>query len=333
MAYASQLGDSVKQSNGQEHARILVLRCLSPIFCLLSLPGHPQELSNGFVLKRNVELVVLHTTVKDEHGYPVEDLQASDFIVYEDKREQALSLFQYTDVPVTVGLVLDNSVSMARNRSRMATAGMAFVEQSTPQDEFFVVYFNRTVEFAPAWKAFTTSREDIQYALGPTYVRGTTSFYDALRVSLNHIRDGTHQKKVLLIISDGLDSSSTSTFDAAYEEARQADVGLYFIVLPCDEFVETHHRCQKARREVLKLARVSGGAAYFPDTMAEAQAQGHQVARDVHKQYVLAYTPTKSTGDGNYRRLRVDVRVPGRPGMVTRHRQGYYAAPARHASK
>lgn len=294
-------------------------------------PARAQQ-RGGFVIKLDVDLVVLHTTVVDRRsGHQITDLKAENFTIYEDGKKQQISRFLNEDVPVTVGLVLDNSASMAKKRDQMMAGALAFISYSNPDDEFFVVNFNSDYYLDLEGKDFTNNLEEVQVALDRTATRGTTSFYDALRASITHSKRGTHQKKVIVVISDGVDNTSYSDYDTLYEEAQQTEVGLYFIVLPCTEDDEKRE-CRRAKRQIRKLADATGGMAYFPTSLDQVQALGHQIAQDVRNQYVIGYTPTNRTRDGSYRRVEVKVKAPKRK-LEARHRPGYFANSTRQGSQ
>jgi VWFA-related protein len=276
-------------------------------------------------IRREVNLVVVHTAVVDKTGHFVLDLLKKDFEVREDGVKQPLSLFRKEAVPVTVGLVLDNSASMAHKREKMMAGALSFVEVFNKEDEFFVVNFNSDYYLDLEGKDFTNSTDEVRTALDRTNTRGQTAIFDALRASINHIRGGTRQKKVLLTISDGVDNSSYSDFDTLYEEAQKSEVGLYFVVLPCSGDDEKRE-CRSAKRQVRKLSAATGGMAYFPETLNDVVALGRQIADDVRSQYVLGYNPANRTRDGRYRRLEVKIRKQrGRKKLEARHRPGYYA--------
>lgn len=275
------------------------------------------------VIRREVDLVVLHTTVVNDKGQLITDLAQNAFKVKEDGVVQPLSVFRREAVPVTVGLVLDNSASMARKRDKMMAGSLSFVEVFNKEDEFFVVNFNSDYYLDLEGKDFTSSIEDVRVALDRTATRGQTAIFDAIRASLHHIKGGTLQKKVLLVISDGVDNSSYSSFETLYEEAREAEVGLYFMVLPCTSD-DDKRDCRRAKRNLRKLADATGGMAYFPETLNQVQILGRQIAEDVRNQYVLAYNPANRKRDGSYRRVQIEVKQ-GRKKLIARHRPGYFA--------
>lgn len=283
-----------------------------------------QKKSDEFTLTVDVGLVVLHTTVVDDGGRAVPNLSSDSFKIFEDNVQQKLAVFHNEDVPVTVGLVLDNSASMTDKRKEMLAGALTFAETSNPMDEVFVVNFNDDYYLDLEGKDFTNDINELKEALEKTNTRGSTSFYDAIRASLQHLKRGTRQKKVLLIISDGVDNTSQSDFPTLLREAQQSEAALYLVGLPCTE--DSKRDCRRAKRVIRKLAEVTGGMAYFPTSIEQVQSLCRQVAHDIRNQYVLGYYPTNRARDGSFRAVRVEVDPPkGYKKLVARTRPGYYA--------
>jgi Ca-activated chloride channel family protein len=285
----------------------------------------PRSRQKGgeFTLSIDVDLVVLHTTVVDRTGRIIGELSAQHFKVYEDEVEQQLAVFRNEDVPVTVGVVLDNSASMRENRRSMKAGAITFVETSNPLDEVFLVNFNDDYYLDLEGKDFTSDVEELKTALEKTTTRGSTSFFDAVRASLKHLKRGTRQKKVLLVVSDGVDNTSVSSFDTLLHEAQQTEAAIYVVGLPC---AEEKRDCRRAKRNIRKLAEVTGGMSYFPTSIVEVENLCRRVAHDIRSQYVLGYYPTNRARDGSYRRVEVRINPPrGYKNLVARTRSGYYA--------
>src|SRR5579863_1166281 len=182
-----------------------------PILAPSTPPAPPtQPGSAGHKLTTNVELVVLHVTVADDKGQFVSDLQQGNFKVYEDKVEQKVSFFSRDDIPVTMGLVIDNSGSMREKRAQVNAAAMTFVRTSNPQDEAFVVNFNDEY-YLDTDGDFTSDQRDLNDALSRIDTRGSTALYDAVIGSLNHLKKGHKDKRVLLVVTDG-DERASSRF-------------------------------------------------------------------------------------------------------------------------
>lgn len=284
----------------------------------------PPARQGQYRLRSDVELVVLYASVLDEHGNFVPSLDQGNFRVYEDKVEQKLSTFSREDVPLTVGLVVDNSGSMRDKRDKVNAAALTFVETSNPQDEVFVVNFNDEF-FLDLDKDFTSDVHELREALERVDSRGGTALYAALVGSMDHLKKGTRDKKALLIITDGEDNASGHiTLQTVVEEARKSGTLIYAVgLLGQDDKREARH----AKKALLTLTEETGGAAYFPNSVEEVQAICKEIARDVRNQYVLAYYPTNAARDGSFRTVKIDlVNPPHHAGKLSvRTRLGYYA--------
>ncbi len=292
-----------------------------------------QKRGKGFVLHADVNLVVLHATVFDKKGRMINDLGQQDFRVFEDGVQQKLAVFSHADVPVTMGIVIDDSGSMRPKRPSVNAAALTFVKTSNPQDQVFVVNFN-DVYYLDTPGDFATSEEDLQTALGKIDSRGGTALYDAVYASLDHLRLGTHDKKVILVITDGEDNASRYSFDQLVQHAQKSGAEIYTIgLLGNDEsggLFKIHSGSDKRAAKVLrKLADSTGGKAYFPKSLDEVDATCRQIAHDIRDQYTLAYYPSNTKKDGTFRMVRVDAFYPNsRTKLTVRTRPGYYAPSA-----
>ena len=286
--------------------------------------GKPQT---GSKIQVDVNLVVLHTTVSDDRGKFVEGLTQDNFRVYEDKTEQKLSVFKREDIPVSMGLVIDNSGSMRDKRPRVNEAAITLVQNSNPQDEAFVVNFNDDF-YLDLDKDFSSSIPELKEALERIDARGSTALYDAIIGSLDHLKKGHKEKKVLLVVTDGEDNTSRSSLEKTIREIQKTDTVIYTIgVLGQDAKGREKKNAKKALTEI---ASASGGIAYFPENVADVHSICEQVAHDIRHQYTLGYYPSNSARDGSFRTVRVDVIPPrGKGKLVARTRNGYYAPTAK----
>jgi Ca-activated chloride channel homolog len=281
-------------------------------------PGTKQ----GGKIAVNVDLVVLHTSVLDDRGKFVEGLTQDNFRVYEDKVEQKLAVFKREDIPVSMGLVIDNSGSMRDKRPRVNEAALTLVQNSNPQDEAFVVNFNDDF-YLDLDKDFTNSVPELKEALERIDARGSTALYDAIIGSLDHLKKGSKEKKVLLIVTDGEDNTSRNTLEKTVREIQKTDTVIYTIGLLSQESKKS---AKTAKRALTEIAMASGGVAYFPENVEDVHAICEQVAHDIRHQYTLAYYPSNSARDGSFRSVHVDVIPPrGHGKLVARTRNGYYA--------
>ena len=285
-------------------------------------PGQTTNSGQGQSIKVDVNLVVLHTTVVDDRGRFAEGLKQDNFRVLEDKVEQKLAVFKREDVPVSMGLVIDNSGSMRDKRPRVNEAALTLVQTSNPQDEAFVVNFNDDF-YLDLDKDFTNSVPELKEALERIDSRGSTALYDAIIGSLDHLKKASKDKRVLLIVTDGEDNTSHNSLDKTIREIQKTDTVIYTIGLLSEESKKNSKRAKKALEQI---AQASGGLAFFPENVDDVHNICEQVARDIRNQYTLAYYPSNSKRDGTYRTVQVEVIPPrGRGKLVARTRNGYYS--------
>lgn len=274
-----------------------------------------------------VDLVVLHTTVLNERGHVVTDLPRNAFRVFENRVEQELKEFRREDIPVTVGLVIDNSGSMREKREKVNAAALTFVKTSNRDDEVFVVNFNDDY-YLDLDKDFTNNVDELKEALERIDSRGSTALYDAVVGSLDHAKKGTRPKKVLLVISDGEDTASRggpkTALQRAVLEAQKSEAVIYAIGILGTEKKSDARRAREALRQ---LSSATGGVAFFPETLEDVEPICTQIAHDIRNQYTLGYYPTNTSRDGTFRAVQVTVNAPrGRSGKLSvRHRTGYFA--------
>lgn len=294
-------------------------------------PGlNPQQnTQSSHTIKASVAMVVLHATVVDEKGQFVPGLTASDFHVSEDKVPQQISVFSRDDIPVTMGLVIDNSASMREKRAQVNAAAMTFVKTSNPQDEDFVVNFNDE-SYLDINEDFTNDTQELNEALSRIDTRGMTALYDAIVSSLDHLKKGHKDKRVLLVITDGEDDASRLTFEETIKAAEQSSAAIYAIGVFSQEDRKTDKKSVRHSKKTLtELAEATGGLAFFPDTLDQVGPICVQVARDIRNQYTIGYYPTNTTQDGTFRSVR--LQASGHRGMgklSVRTRAGYYAPKA-----
>lgn len=258
----------------------------------------------------------------DDRQRFADGLKQENFRVFEDKTEQKLSIFKREDVPVSMGLVIDNSGSMREKRPRVNEAAITLVEASNPRDEAFVVNFNDDF-YLDLDKDFTSSISDLKEALERIDSRGSTALRDAIIGSLDHLKKGKKDKKVLLVVTDGEDNASHNSLEKTLREIQKTDTVIYTIGLLSSEGKKEAKRAKKVLQEI---ATASGGVAYFPENVDDVHSICEQVAHDIRNQYILAYYPSNSRRDGSFRAVTVEVIPPrGRGKLVARTRNGYYA--------
>jgi Ca-activated chloride channel homolog len=304
------------------------LRYVVPFFLLMlcgvslsQAPSASQERPDApYRIKVNANLVVLHATALDHKGLLVSGLKQESFQVYEDGVLQQIKYFSQQDVPVTVGLVIDNSGSMRAKRSEVIAAALAFARSSNPQDQIFVVNFNEHVRFAlPADMLFTDQVPQLEMALSKINTNGQTALYDAVAAALEHLKKGDRDKKVLIVISDGGDNASRHTLAQIISMAQHSDAIIYAIGL----FEEQDE--DRNPRVLAQLATDTGGERFLPQSVKEAVPICERIARDIRSQYTLAYVPANKKQDGTFRAIQVKASAPGHGRLWIRTRNGYRA--------
>jgi Ca-activated chloride channel homolog len=271
-------------------------------------------------------LVVLHATVKDASGREITDLSAQAFRVYENGQRQTIALFRRDDIPVSLGLLVDNSGSMRPLRARVEAAALAFVRASNPLDEVFVV------NFADKPRVDVPLTSDIgRLTAGIARVDsiGGTAMRDAVEMAEAFLGDhAAHDRRVLLVITDGRDNASTATLRDVERTAGRTDTAVYAIGV----FGDPNSATAKAgRRELDQLTERSGGGAAYPATMDEVGNVVEKLARQIRSQYTIAYSPTQQALDGTYRAIRLET--PGRRSLTVQTRAGYVATAATDATR
>ena len=304
-------------------------RCLVALFGLIVLLSlaRPQETSpsqsrrgDEYTIRVNADSVVLHATVQNRNGILVSGLGKDNFQVYEDGVLQQIDYFSHEDIPVTVGLVVDNSGSMRPKRPEVIAAALAFARSSNPQDQMFVVNFNELVSLGlPADTPFTDQAAQLEVALSRIAADGETALYDAVAAALEHLKKGNQDKKVLIVISDGGDNASKHNLAQIMAMAGHPDAIIYTIGLFIAEDPDRNPGVLK------RLAKDTGGEAFLPESVGEVLPICERIARDIRNQYTIAYAPANRKQDGTYRVIQVKANAPGHGRLVVRTRAGYYA--------
>jgi VWFA-related protein len=289
---------------------------------LLALAVWAQQKDEPTIFRADTGLVVCHTSVTDRTGHLVTTLSKDAFTVLEDGKPQEIKIFRREDIPVSLGLIVDNSGSMRDKRSKVEAADLGLIKESNPNDEIFVVNFNDEAFLdLPHNKDFTNDVKELEEALTRVDSRGGTAMRDALRMSIDHLKEKARKdKKALVVVTDGNDNSSAISLENLVKAAQQSDVLVYGIGLLGEE---ERREAQRAQRALKSLAEATGGEAFFPKELTEVGKIAQQVARDIRNQYTIAYSPSNTAMDGTYRKIEIKVNAPGNPKVRTR--SGYYA--------
>ena len=305
----------------------LTLLALALAYAQQRAPQGAQQADTGTVFHTDTRLVVCHTTVVDHAGHLVDHLPKDAFTVFENNVRQEIKVFKHEDVPVSMGLVIDSSGSMRNSNKRagVEAAAMELIKESNPDDEVFVIHFNDETYFDnPGGKDFLTKPEEMRQALGRTDPSGGTAMRDAVQLAVNWLKKAHKEKKVLVVVTDGMDNASSedNSLENVVRSARQNEVIIYSVGLLTEE---DRKEAASAKHQLNELSDATGGEAFYPKDVTEVAPIAHEVARDLRSQYTIEYTPSNANMDGTFRRIRVAVKAPGGP--TARTRTGYYATP------
>src|SRR5262245_33575687 len=287
----------------------------------------PQETSttkkNTQTLKVDVDLVLVNATVTDGLNRYVSGLESQHFQIWEDKVEQKVEYFNAEDVPISVGLIFDVSGSMKDKIATAHNAATTFLKTGNPDDEYFLVEVANRPEVA---SDYTTDVTKLQSKLLVTTAKGMTAMYDSVYLGLEKLKEGTNPKKALLLITDGEDNRSRYTFQNVKEFVKEQNVQIYGIGI-VDEWNSSLSAGHTGRAMVEELSDLTGGRAFFPDSVYELEDICTKIAIELKNQYVIGYHSTNEAKDGKWRKLRMKVNPPkGINRLNVRYKQGYYAA-------
>ncbi|MGB0117614.1 MAG: VWA domain-containing protein [Terriglobales bacterium] len=284
-----------------------------------SAQNPPDTSDNGvFVFRKEVEEVVLHATVIDDKQRIVTTLDKDNFSVFENGHPQTITSFRHEDIPVAMGIVVDNSGSMREKREKVNAAALNLVRASNPSDEVCIVNFNDEYYLD---QDFTANVKKLKEGLEKIEARGGTALYDAVVATAEHLKkDAKLEKKVIFVVTDGEDNESSETLEQAVRRL-QAENGptVYAIGI-----LEKEEHPKHAKRALQIMAERTGGIAFFPQTLDEVDAISRTVAHDIRTQYTIGYKPTTPKNQGGYRQVKVDARS-GHGKLTVRTKSGYYA--------
>jgi Ca-activated chloride channel family protein len=283
--------------------------------------GTESESEPEFKIRSDVELVLLDVSVKNSTGGFVSGLKKENFKIFEDKVAQDITVYQAQDVPVTVGLVVDNSGSIRPKKPEIVTAALTFAGKSNPHDEVFVVNFNDQVRMGlPNGIDFSDDTALLRDALLLNPAQGRTALYDGLRKALEHLNKGHLDKKTLVAIADGGDNMSETTRDEIVRDVEQSLATIYTVGIfnPGDK--------DKDPGFLRQLSAISGGEYYAPKKIDELVDICVKIAHDIRSRYTLGYSPKNVRFDGKVRKLKVIATDPetGKP-LRVRTRTQYLA--------
>ena len=275
----------------------------------------------GSFIRMNVDLVLVPVTVTDPMNRLVTGLEKEDFQIYENSKEQRIRSFAAEDAPVSIGIIFDLSGSMSSKLIRARESILQFIKTANPQDEFFVIGFNDRPELI---EDFTASVEDIEARLATVRSGHRTALLDAIYFGVTKMKDARHERKALLVVSDGGDNRSRYTEGEVRAQVREADVEIYSIGI-FDPYAPTPE--ERTGPQLLEdISDVTGGRLFRVDDIDEMSDIAEKISTELRNQYVIGYRPEDLTRDGKWRKVKVKVNPPqGLPPLTIYARTGYYA--------
>jgi len=284
-------------------------------------PAGDGQKPEEYTIRTTSRLVLLDVSVKDPAGGLVSGLTQQNFQVYENGKPQQITDFAHADIPVTVGLVVDESGSMRPKQPDVITAAIAFIHASNPMDEIFVINFNEKARRGlPEMIPFSDDVEQLRAALWQGKPEGRTAVYDALEMALHHLDFGRRDKKTLVLISDGGDNISAHKLPDVMHDVLNSLATIYTIGIFDEDDPD-------ANPGVLnQIARLSGGNAYFPKNLKEITPICREIAKDIRTRYTIGYVPAEENRVSE-RHIKVLARSPNGQKLVVRTRTSYLFSP------
>jgi Ca-activated chloride channel family protein len=275
--------------------------------------------SNVFVFRKEVEEVVLHATVVDDKQRIVTNLDRSAFAVYENGQPQAITSFRHEDIPVAMGIVVDNSGSMREKRQKVNAAALNLVRSSNPSDEVCIVNFNDEYYLD---QDFTSDIKKLKEGLEKIESRGGTALYDAVVATADHLKKNAKlDKKVIFVVTDGEDNASSESLEQAVRRLQAENGPTVYSIGILGE--EEHPR--RAKRALQIMSERTGGIAFFPKTLDEVDEITRTIAHDIRNQYTIGYKPSTPKNQGGYRQVKVEAHSRSYGKLTVRTKSGYYA--------
>jgi Ca-activated chloride channel family protein len=283
-------------------------------------PAPKSELPTD--IRLDTDVVTFTVTVTDPYNRLVTGLDKQHFEVFEDKVRQSISFFNDDDVPVSLGIVFDVSGSMKGKLDRAREALKAFIDTSHGDDDFFLVGFNQRANLLAEF----TDGDTLSNKLTLVAPDGQTAVYDAVYLAIEKVKQGRHNKRAVLLISDGQDNSSRYSYGELRKQLKEAGVQIY-----CIGIVElgggSGGTLDLQGQAILEeIAQVTGGKSFFPRSAAELEDMTTRIALELRHQYSIGYEPTNVKRDGQWHKIKVQVKPPrGLPSLRVQHKEGYYS--------
>ncbi|HUY81457.1 MAG TPA: VWA domain-containing protein [Acidobacteriaceae bacterium] len=309
--------DPIPSPDPEDNAPVSTASPLAP-----GRPGEIQKRQDGiYTMHEDVDEVLLNCAVVDEKGRSVTDLSRSDFRIWEDGVPQTAISFLHQDLPVSMGILVDNSGSMRDKRAAVNAAALDLLSASNPQDAAFIVKFS---DRAYLDQGFTSDIHALNRGLSQFDSKGTTALYDAVAASADELTNhAKHPREVLLIITDGADNASRLNLEQAIRRVQNLGGPVVYSIGLL--FGTDKEESKRAKNALERLSQETGGIAYFPHSLQDVDSIATEVARDIRNQYTIGYHSTKPASLGGYRALRVEAKAPKHGKLFVRTRKGYFA--------
>lgn len=281
------------------------------------------------VFRAEVNQVIVYTSVYDSNSQLVSGLAKEDFLVYEDKVEQEIVSFSQTDIPSSIGIVLDSSGSMRNKIGKVEQALDLFLSFDNSQNELFLIRFDDEVELE---EDFTRDVEDIRYAISNVIVKGGTALYDAIHLSAEKVEEGNEPRKILLVFTDGEDKDSYYELEELIDKVEETDCIIFIVAFLDEELSEDKgffgifkSKKQEVRDKIASITDSTGGKAFFPREIGELGPIFQQIGVELKNQYRISYIPTNNAKDGAWRRIDVRIKNAEARGLKVRAKKGYFS--------
>jgi Ca-activated chloride channel family protein len=285
-------------------------------------PPTREEIREDERIKLDTDVVTLTVTVTDPYNRLVTGLDRQNFEIFEDKVKQTIEFFNDDDVPVSLGIVFDVSGSMKGKLERSRDALRAFIQTSHNDDDFFLVGFNQRANLLAEF----TDGDSLVNKLTLVDPRGQTALYDAAYLGIEKVKQGRHNKRAILMISDGQDNSSRYTYGELRKLLKEAGVQIYCIGIVEMGGGSGGSLDMQGQAIMEEISQTTGGKAFFPRSAAELEDATTRIALELRHQYSIGYTPTNVKRDGQWHKIKVQVKqLKGLPSLKVQHKEGYYA--------
>jgi len=291
------------------------------------IPPGSQSQKDQSTYRVNVRLVNVFTTVTDSRGAPVADLTKDDFQLFEDGIPQTIKVFEKESaIPLSIALAIDTSPSTMRDFKLETTSARRFVHSILRNEDRLSVF--QITETIDQLTRFTSDLKTIEHGIDNLRTGPGTSIYDGIFLCSESLLD-REGRKVLVLITDGGDTTSKADYNAALRRAQQAEAIVYsIIVVPVEADAGRNLGGEHA---LIQISKDTGGKYYYAEGQQQLDEAFRRISDELRTQYLLAFYPTRKVSDSPFRKIKVELTKKDPEGQAyqVRHRAGYYTAPAR----